>query len=129
MFSFVGYQKRLRSSIICGLQINPGILLVVPLHLAITPTRVLQDPLFGPECKAMLEEGEVDDRFLMMLFLTVERLRKNSSWNPYVKHRFNTLFGRNFLDKLLTVMTIFPVILICFQPRLGIHFGSLMMSF
>ncbi|CAA2992933.1 uncharacterized protein LOC111391370 isoform X1 [Olea europaea var. sylvestris] len=61
-----------------------GILLVVPLHLAITPTRVLQDPLFGPECKAMLEEGEVDDRFLIMLFLTVERLRKNSSWNPYL---------------------------------------------
>ena len=61
-----------------------GILLVVPLDLAIAPMRVLQDPLIGPECRAMFEEGEVDDRFLMILFLMVERLRKNSSWKPYV---------------------------------------------
>ncbi|CAA0820799.1 SET domain-containing protein [Striga hermonthica] len=61
-----------------------GVLLVVPLHLAITPMRVLEDPLFGPECRSMFEEGEVDDRFLIMLFLTVERLRKNSSWKPYL---------------------------------------------
>lgn len=46
--------------------------------------RVLQDPLLGPECRAMFEEGEVDDRFLMILFLTVELLRHNSSWKPYV---------------------------------------------
>ena len=57
---------------------------MVPLDLAITPMRVLQDPLLGPECRAMFEEGEVDDRLLMILFLTVERLRKNSSWKPYV---------------------------------------------
>lgn len=50
-----------------GLQINSGILLVVPLHLAIIPTWVLQDPLNGPECRVMLEEGETDDRFLIML--------------------------------------------------------------
>lgn len=61
-----------------------GILLVVPLDLAITPMRVLQDPLIGAECRAMFEEGEVDDRFLMLLFLTVERLRKSSTWKPYV---------------------------------------------
>ncbi|KAK2650443.1 hypothetical protein Ddye_017932 [Dipteronia dyeriana] len=64
-------------------QVSDGVLLVVPLDLAITPMRVLQDPLLGPECRAMFEEGEVDDRFLMILFLTVERLRKNSSWKPY----------------------------------------------
>lgn len=57
---------------------------MVPLDLAITPMRVLQDPFLGPECRAMFEEGEVDDRLLMILFLTVERLRKNSSWKPYV---------------------------------------------
>ncbi|KAG2725005.1 hypothetical protein I3760_01G047000 [Carya illinoinensis] len=62
---------------------SDGVLLVVPLDLAITPMRVLQDPLLGPECRAMFEEGEVDDRFLMILFLTVERLRKSSSWKPY----------------------------------------------
>ncbi|XP_073151539.1 protein-lysine N-methyltransferase EFM1 [Henckelia pumila] len=61
-----------------------GILLVVPLDLAITPMRVLQDPLLGPECRAMLDEGGVDDRLLIMLFLIVERLRKNSHWKPYI---------------------------------------------
>ncbi|WCJ26812.1 SET domain-containing protein [Euphorbia peplus] len=61
-----------------------GVLIVVPLDLAITPMRVLQDPLIGPECRAMFEEGEVDDRFLMVLFLMLERLRKNSSWKPYL---------------------------------------------
>ncbi|KAK7256733.1 hypothetical protein RIF29_30191 [Crotalaria pallida] len=60
------------------------VLLVVPLDLAITPMRVLQDPLLGPECREMFEEGDVDDRFLMMLLLTVERLRKNSLWKPYL---------------------------------------------
>uniref|UniRef100_A0A2N9JB94 Uncharacterized protein n=1 Tax=Fagus sylvatica TaxID=28930 RepID=A0A2N9JB94_FAGSY len=63
---------------------SDGVLLVVPLHLAITPMRVLQDSLLGPECRAMFEEGEVDDRFLMILLLTLERLRKNSSWKPYL---------------------------------------------
>ncbi|KAH9732210.1 SET domain-containing protein [Citrus sinensis] len=54
--------------------------------------RVLQDPLIGPECRAMFEDGEVDDRFLMILFLTVERLRKNSSWKPYLD-MLPTTFG------------------------------------
>ncbi|XP_030533635.1 uncharacterized protein LOC115743131 isoform X1 [Rhodamnia argentea] len=63
---------------------NDGVLMVVPLDLAITPMRVLQDPLLGPECRAMFEEGEVDDRFLMILYLTVERLRNNSPWKPYL---------------------------------------------
>ncbi|XP_059312803.1 uncharacterized protein LOC132063988 isoform X1 [Lycium ferocissimum] len=62
---------------------SDGILLVVPLDLAITPMRVLQDPLLGPECRSMFEEGEVDDRLLITLFLTVEHLRENSSWKPY----------------------------------------------
>ncbi|KAL7121228.1 hypothetical protein ACP275_02G170100 [Erythranthe tilingii] len=61
-----------------------GLFLVVPLDLAITPMRVLEDPFIGPECRSMFEEGQVDDRFLMMLFLTVERLRKNSTWKPYL---------------------------------------------
>ncbi|KVH89138.1 Rubisco LS methyltransferase, substrate-binding domain-containing protein [Cynara cardunculus var. scolymus] len=61
-----------------------GVLLVVPLNLAITPMRVLQDPILGPVCSAMFEEGEVDDRFLIILFLTLESLRKNSSWKPYL---------------------------------------------
>ncbi|KAK6260767.1 hypothetical protein SCA6_015241 [Theobroma cacao] len=69
-----------------------GVILVVPLDLAITPMRVLQDPLIGAECRAMFEEGEVDDRFLMILFLTVERLRKNSSWKPYLD-MLPTTFG------------------------------------
>ncbi|KAF7154100.1 hypothetical protein RHSIM_Rhsim01G0154800 [Rhododendron simsii] len=48
-------------------EINFGLLLVVPLDLAITPMRVLQDPILGPECSAMFEEGDVDDRYLDML--------------------------------------------------------------
>ncbi|ESR58417.1 SET domain-containing protein [Citrus sinensis] len=73
-------------------EFSDGVLLVVPLDLAITPMRVLQDPLIGPECRAMFEDGEVDDRFLMILFLTVERLRKNSSWKPYLD-MLPTTFG------------------------------------
>ncbi|XP_050912220.1 uncharacterized protein LOC127127146 isoform X3 [Lathyrus oleraceus] len=69
-----------------------GIMLVVPLELAITPMRVLQDPFLGPECRALFEEGDVDDRFLMMLFLTVERLRKGSLWKPYLD-MLPTTFG------------------------------------
>nr|AKM76806.1 SET domain-containing protein [Erodium trifolium] len=69
-----------------------GILLVVPLELAITPMRVLQDPLLVSEFRASYAEGEVDDRFLMNLFLTVERLRKNSSWKPYID-MLPTTFG------------------------------------
>ncbi|RZB93996.1 actin-histidine N-methyltransferase-like isoform X2 [Glycine soja] len=64
--------------------VSDGVMLVVPLDLAITPMRVLQDPLLGPACRAMFEEGDVDDRLLMMLLLTVERLRKNSLWKPYL---------------------------------------------
>ncbi|KAL1322183.1 hypothetical protein HN51_067114 [Arachis hypogaea] len=64
--------------------VSDGVLLVVPLDLAITPMRVLQDPLLGPACRSMFEEGHVDDRLLMMLLLTVERLRKNSLWKPYL---------------------------------------------
>uniref|UniRef100_A0A803KZ26 SET domain-containing protein n=1 Tax=Chenopodium quinoa TaxID=63459 RepID=A0A803KZ26_CHEQI len=65
--------------------VSDGVFLVVPLNLAITPARVLDDPLLGPPCRAMYEEGEVDDRFLMILFLTVERLRgSNSTWKPYL---------------------------------------------
>ncbi|KAK9147700.1 hypothetical protein Scep_006457 [Stephania cephalantha] len=71
---------------------SDGILLVVPLDLAITPMRVLQDPCLGPKCRAMFDEGEVDDRFLMILFLTLERVRKNSSWKPYLDMLPNT-FG------------------------------------
>ncbi|KAJ7951059.1 SET domain-containing protein [Quillaja saponaria] len=71
---------------------SDGVLLVVPLDLAITPMRVLQEPLLGPECRAMFEEGEVDDRFLIILFLMVERLRKNSSWKPYLD-MLPTTFG------------------------------------
>ncbi|XP_045798861.1 uncharacterized protein LOC123892995 [Trifolium pratense] len=71
---------------------DAGILLVVPLELAITPMRVLQDPFLGPECRALFEEGDVDDRLLMMLLLTVERLRKGSLWKPYLD-MLPTTFG------------------------------------
>ncbi|CAM8907346.1 unnamed protein product [Rhodiola kirilowii] len=46
-----------------------GVLLVVPLDLAITPMRVLQDPVVGLECRKLFEDGDVDDRFLMILYL------------------------------------------------------------
>ncbi|XP_011035479.1 PREDICTED: uncharacterized protein LOC105133260 [Populus euphratica] len=72
--------------------VSDGVLLVVPLDLAITPMRVLQDPFIGPECRSMFEEGEVDDRFLMILFLMLERLRNNSSWKPYLD-MLPTTFG------------------------------------
>ncbi|OAY64238.1 Ribulose-1,5 bisphosphate carboxylase/oxygenase large subunit N-methyltransferase, chloroplastic, partial [Ananas comosus] len=61
-----------------------GVVMVVPLNLAITPMRVLQDPFLGPRCRALFEEGHIDDRFLIMLFLMVERLRSNSLWKPYL---------------------------------------------
>ncbi|KAJ0967073.1 hypothetical protein J5N97_023990 [Dioscorea zingiberensis] len=61
-----------------------GVVMVIPLDLAITPMRVLQDPFVGPRCRALFEEGHVDDRFLVMIFLTVERLRPNSQWKPYL---------------------------------------------
>uniref|UniRef100_A0A0D9WL95 SET domain-containing protein n=1 Tax=Leersia perrieri TaxID=77586 RepID=A0A0D9WL95_9ORYZ len=60
------------------------VVMVVPLDLAITPMRVLQDPLVGPRCRALFEEGGVDDRLLVMLFLIVERLRPSSLWKPYL---------------------------------------------
>ena len=60
-----------------------GVAMVVPLDLAITPMRVLQDPLVGPRCRALFEEGGVDDRLLVMLFLMAERRRPGSLWKPY----------------------------------------------
>ncbi|KAH0866652.1 hypothetical protein HID58_083863 [Brassica napus] len=63
---------------------DDDVLVVVPLELAITPMRVLQEPLLGPECRSMFEQGHVDDRFLIILFLTFERLRPLSSWKPYL---------------------------------------------
>ncbi|WZZ19701.1 hypothetical protein YC2023_112790 [Brassica napus] len=63
---------------------DDDVLVVVPLELAITPMRVLQEPLLGPECRSMFELGHVDDRFLIILFLTFERLRPLSSWKPYL---------------------------------------------
>uniref|UniRef100_A0A453QI55 SET domain-containing protein n=1 Tax=Aegilops tauschii subsp. strangulata TaxID=200361 RepID=A0A453QI55_AEGTS len=55
-----------------------------PLDLAVTPMRVLQDPLVGPRCRALFEDGGVDDRLLVMLFLMAERLRPTSLWKPYL---------------------------------------------
>ncbi|XP_020867968.1 uncharacterized protein LOC9325411 isoform X3 [Arabidopsis lyrata subsp. lyrata] len=70
--------------IFASTETSDDVLLVVPLDLAITPMRVLQDPLLGPECQKMFQDGQVDDRFLIILFLTFERLRINSSWKPYL---------------------------------------------
>ncbi|XP_039135148.1 uncharacterized protein LOC120272391 isoform X2 [Dioscorea cayenensis subsp. rotundata] len=67
-----------------GVRRDDGIVMTIPLDLAITPMRVLQDPYVGPRCRALFEEGHVDDRFLVMIFLTVERLRHNSQWKPYL---------------------------------------------
>ncbi|RLM54549.1 hypothetical protein C2845_PM10G00150 [Panicum miliaceum] len=61
-----------------------GAVMVVPLDLAVTPMRVLQDPLVGPRCRALFEEGGVDDRLLVMLFLMAERRRPGSLWKPYL---------------------------------------------
>uniref|UniRef100_A0A8I6YAJ3 SET domain-containing protein n=1 Tax=Hordeum vulgare subsp. vulgare TaxID=112509 RepID=A0A8I6YAJ3_HORVV len=61
-----------------------GVVMAVPLDLAVTPMRVLQDPLVGPRCRALFEEGGVDDRLLVMLFLMAERLRPTSLWKPYL---------------------------------------------
>lgn len=63
---------------------NGGTLLVAPLRLAISPMTVLQDPSLGPEYGKLFEEGDVDDRFLMILFLLVERAREDSFWSPYL---------------------------------------------
>ncbi|KAG2609105.1 uncharacterized protein LOC120702453 isoform X2 [Panicum virgatum] len=69
-----------------------GVVLVVPLDLAITPMRVLQDQLVGPRCRALYEEGGVDDRLLVMLFLMAERRRPGSLWKPYLD-MLPTTFG------------------------------------
>ncbi|KAI5647308.1 hypothetical protein M9H77_33313 [Catharanthus roseus] len=71
---------------------DDGVLLVVPMDLAITPMRVSQDPILGPECRALFDGGIVDDRFFMFVFLMVERLRPNSSWKPYLD-MLPTTFG------------------------------------
>lgn len=61
-----------------------GVLMVTPLILAITPMTVLQDPLLGPQYCRLFEEGGVDDRLLIMLFLLIEHARGESSfWAPY----------------------------------------------
>jgi hypothetical protein len=57
--------------------------MAVPLDLAITPMRVLQDPILGPTCRSLFEKDGVDDRFLVMLFLLVESIRPDSLWKPY----------------------------------------------
>jgi hypothetical protein len=110
---------------------NSGVLLVVPLDLAITPMRVLQDPLIGPECRSMFEEGEVDDRFLMILFLMLERLRNNSSWKPYASITLAYFWVRFFFFRVVWVYSVYIVLgtLTCFPKPLEIHSGLLMMSF
>lgn len=61
-----------------------GVLIVTPLHLAITPTSVLRDPELGPYFMQLMENNEHDDRLLMILFLVIERARGQcSSWAPY----------------------------------------------
>lgn len=57
--------------------------MAVPLDLSITPMRVLQDPTLGPTCRALFDQGGVDDRFLVILFLLVESIRPDSLWKPY----------------------------------------------
>lgn len=62
-----------------------GVLMVTPLDLAITPMRVLQDHEFGNVYGKLFEDGDVDDRLLMILFLLVERVRGELSfWAPYL---------------------------------------------
>lgn len=64
---------------------NEGVLMVTPLYLAITPMNVLQDPEFGKVYAKLFEDGDVDDRLLMFVFLMVERIRESSSfWAPYL---------------------------------------------
>jgi len=107
--------------------------LVVPLELSITPMRVLQDPFLGPECRALFEEGDVDDRLLMMLLLMVERLRKDSLWKPYVWFILFYFMVQNFIVLGVSLTCgdaeILTGTLICFQPLLEIHFGLVKRNF
>ncbi|XP_078161005.1 SET domain-containing protein isoform X2 [Carex rostrata] len=84
---------------------NNGVVMAVPLDLSITPMRVLQDPILGPTCRALFEQGGVDDRFLVMLFLLVESIRPDSLWKPYfdmLPRKFNSplWFTDNELSEL-----------------------------
>ena len=58
--------------------------MVTPLSLAITPTFVMQDVELGSHFMKLMEEGDVDDRLLIILFLVIERARGQFSfWAPY----------------------------------------------
>ncbi|KAI5054633.1 hypothetical protein GOP47_0029778 [Adiantum capillus-veneris] len=78
-------KKETGLGVFAACDILEGVLMVTPLHLAITPMSVLQDPEFGKAYAKLFEDGDVDDRLLMMLFLMVEHIRGSSSlWAPYL---------------------------------------------
>jgi hypothetical protein len=67
--------------------------MVTPLPLAITPMSVLQNPDFGKAYGKLFDEGDVDDRLLVILFLMVERLRGSCSlWAPYFTAPYKEIY-------------------------------------
>ncbi|KAL3140376.1 hypothetical protein ABBQ38_004637 [Trebouxia sp. C0009 RCD-2024] len=65
---------------------NDGIILATfPLHAAITPQTILSDPVLGSTYQELLNIGVLDERALILLFLTVERqLGEDSVWHPWI---------------------------------------------
>ena len=100
--------------------------MVTPLTLAITPMSVLQNPDFGEAYGKLFEEGEVDDRLLVILFLMVERLRGSCSvWAPYSTMPCKEMYFCILCckDGIHSFLTCYSGILMCYQPRLVHHFG------
>ncbi|KAL0023620.1 hypothetical protein WJX77_008160 [Trebouxia sp. C0004] len=66
---------------------NDGIVLAsFPLQAAITPQTILSDPVLGQTYKELLNIGVIDERMLIILFLTIERqLGADSVWYPWLR--------------------------------------------
>ncbi|KAA6422499.1 MAG: hypothetical protein FRX49_07674 [Trebouxia sp. A1-2] len=66
---------------------NDGIVLAsFPLQAAITRQTILSDPVLGQTYKELLDIGVIDERMLIILFLTIERqLGVDSVWYPWLK--------------------------------------------
>ncbi|KAK9806362.1 hypothetical protein WJX72_011435 [[Myrmecia] bisecta] len=66
---------------------NPNVVLAAfPLELAVTASNICAEPELGPAYKKLLDQGVVDERQLVMLFLIVERIRGAASkWHPWIE--------------------------------------------
>lgn len=65
---------------------NDGIVLATfPLQAAITPKTIISDPVLGGMYQELLDQGDVDDSLMIILFLMVEKhLGRESSWQPWI---------------------------------------------